>query len=58
MLLQQGPAETTVYMIAGYAFIFGVILLYLISMMVRRRNLQQDYQMLEELEGDIDGEAS
>jgi hypothetical protein len=50
MLLQQGPAETTVYMIAGYAVIFGVMLAYLASLCVRRNNLNQDLQVLEEME--------
>jgi preprotein translocase subunit Sec63 len=50
MLLQQGPAETTVYMIAGYAVIFGVMLAYLASLWVRRNNLNQDLQVLEEME--------
>ncbi len=58
MLLQQGPAETTVYMVGGYAFIFGVMLLYLISLMVRSRNLREDVKVLEELEGGSDGETS
>lgn len=42
--------ETTNYMIAGYAVIFGVMLLYLVSLFVRWRNLKQDVQLLEELE--------
>jgi hypothetical protein len=50
LLLQQGPAETTSYMIAGYAVIFGVMLIYLISLVVRRRNLQQDLEVLQDLE--------
>lgn len=50
MLLQQGPAETTAYMIAGYAVIFGVMLIYLASLAIRRRNLEQDLEVLEELE--------
>jgi len=50
MLLQQGPAETTVYMVAGYAVIFGVMLAYLASLWVRRNNLAQDLQVLQEME--------
>lgn len=42
--------ETTNYMIAGYAVIFGVMLVYLISLFVRWRNLKQDVQLLQELE--------
>jgi len=48
-LLLQAPAETSNYMIAGYAVIFGVMLLYAISLIVRRRNLEQDVQVLETL---------
>jgi hypothetical protein len=50
LLLQEGPAETTNFMIAGYAVIFGVMLIYLISLNVRRRNLRQDLEMFQELE--------
>jgi uncharacterized membrane protein YdbT with pleckstrin-like domain len=42
--------ETTNYMIAGYAVIFGVMLVYLVSLFVRWRNLKQDAQLLQELE--------
>lgn len=48
-LLQEAPADTTSYMIAGYAVIFGVMLLYLISLLVRQRNLQKDLEVLEEI---------
>ena len=47
MLFQQGPAETTIYMIAGYSVIFSVMLLYVASLFVRRRHLQRDLEMLE-----------
>lgn len=48
----EGTAETTVYMVTGYAVIFGVILVYLVSLVVRNRNLRQEEKMLEELEQD------
>lgn len=48
--LLDAPANTTTYMIAGYAVIFGVMLIYLISLYIRQRNLSQDMQMLESLE--------
>ena len=50
LFLQDAPANTTVYMVAGYTVIFGFMLIYLISLIVRRRNLQQDVEMLESLE--------
>ncbi|MCK5315703.1 MAG: hypothetical protein KAI94_09010 [Anaerolineales bacterium] len=49
-LLQEGPAETTGYMIAGYAVIFGVMLIYVASLYIRRRNLIQDLEVLQELQ--------
>ena len=49
-LIAEAPANTLNYMIAGYAVIFGVIFLYLISLYVRRRNFKQDIQVLESLQ--------
>ncbi len=49
-LQQQGPANTVSYMILGYAVIFGVILIYLVSLAVRSRNLRQDLEVLKDLE--------
>ena len=43
-------AETTNYMLAGYAVIFGTMALYLVSLVARWRRLQQDEQMLEDEE--------
>jgi hypothetical protein len=48
--LQQGPAETTVYMIAGYSVIFGVMFLYLVSLVIRKRRMARDLLALEEIE--------
>ena len=50
MLLQEGPADTTNFMIAGYVVIFGVMLVYLVSLLVRQRNLQKDLEVLEEIQ--------
>ena len=49
-MFADAPANTLSYMIAGYAVIFGVMLVYLVSLFVRRRNLRQDLDTLEELE--------
>jgi len=46
---QDAPANTTAYMIAGYAVIFGVMALYLISVIVRFRNLKQELEILQDL---------
>lgn len=48
-LFQEGAAETTAYMIAGYAVIFGVMFLYLVSLWLRWRNLHRDQAMLQNL---------
>lgn len=48
--LQQAPAETTRYMVAGYSVIFSVMFLYIMSLFVRRRNLKRDLENLNEME--------
>ncbi len=48
--LLQGPADTLDFMIAGYVVIFGVMLVYLISLYVRSRNLKQDLEILRDLD--------
>lgn len=48
MFFQEAPAATTNYMIAGYIVIFGVIFLYIASLMVRRKNLLKDLEILNE----------
>jgi hypothetical protein len=54
LYLQQGPAETTVYMVAGYSVIFGFMLLYLISLAVRGHRMAQDLTAMEEMENSHD----
>jgi|WetSurSiteA1Bulk_404760.scaffolds.fasta_scaffold644352_1 hypothetical protein len=49
LTLQEGPAETTGYMIAGYLIIFGLMAIYLLSLFIRKRNLLQEAVMYEEL---------
>ena len=49
-VLQQAPAETTRYMIAGYAVIFSVMFLYILSLVIRRRNLERNLETLKEME--------
>lgn len=51
MLLQEGPAETTGYMIFGYIVIFGAIFLYIVSLYLRQRNLKRDLELMEDLKG-------
>jgi hypothetical protein len=49
-LLLQAPAETTRYLVAGYTVIFGIMSLYIISLVVRTRNLKRQLVMLRELD--------
>jgi hypothetical protein len=49
MILQEGPAQTTNYMIMGYVVIFGMMLIYIASLYLRQRNLKQDLELMEEL---------
>ena len=44
------PANTLSYFIAGYAVIFGVLLIYLVSLIIRWGNLRRDEKMLLELD--------
>lgn len=49
-ILQAAPAETSNYMIAGYVVIFGIMFLYVLSLVLRTRRLKQELLMIEELE--------
>jgi hypothetical protein len=49
MFFLDTPPDTSQYMIAGYAVAFGVMLLYVVSLAVRSRNLNRDMSMLEEM---------
>jgi hypothetical protein len=48
LTLQDAPAETTGYMIAGYLVIFGLMAIYLLSLFIRQRNLHQEAVLFEE----------
>jgi hypothetical protein len=50
MFLQEATPNTTGYMIAGYAVAFIVMFLYVLSIYVRSRNLNQDLTLLEEMD--------
>lgn len=52
MLFQSAPPDTSAYMIAGYAVFTLVMLIYLASLFLRRRNLEQDLKTLQSLEAD------
>ena len=53
----QGPAETLGYLIAGFTVIFGFMLAYVVSLVIRFRNLKSSEAMLEELEQEQMGQA-
>jgi hypothetical protein len=50
MLLQEATPDTSAYMIAGYAVFCIVMIVYLASLMIRRRNLEQDLTTLQAME--------
>ena len=52
MFLQETTANTFNYMILGFGVILGVIVLYLISLVARFRNLYRDLELLNEIEAD------
>ncbi|HEY5902846.1 MAG: hypothetical protein ACM3QS_02495 [Bacteroidota bacterium] len=52
--LQEPPPNTSGYMIAGYVIFFVVMAIYLASLFIRWRNLDQDLRMLEEMEKEQD----
>ena len=44
------PYATSIkYMLAGYGVILSVLIIYLVSLFVRFRNLKRNIQMLEEI---------
>ncbi|UCF59930.1 MAG: hypothetical protein JSV37_09190 [Anaerolineaceae bacterium] len=50
MFAQPPPAETFDYMVLGFTIILGSMGLFLLSMVVRFRNLKRDLDLLEEME--------
>ena len=51
MFLQDGqPVDTTNYMILGYGVIFLVMGIYLWSLSSRRKNLENDLKVIEDLD--------
>lgn len=48
-MMQINPADTTGYMILGFVVILLPILIYLMSMVIRFRNLNHELGMLEEI---------
>ena len=51
MFFFQDPTpDTSSYMIVGYIIAFAVMGMYVASLVIRWRNLNQDQQLLEEME--------
>ena len=50
MFFQEATPDTSGYMIAGYAVAFIVMGIYVASIYIRSRNLNQDMSMLEEMD--------
>ena len=48
--LQEGPAQTGGYFVAGFLVIFGMMAVYLLSLYIRKRKLTRDLQELKRLE--------
>ena len=47
MLFIQNTAQTANYMVAGFTFIFAMMGLYLLSLFVRKHNLERELDQLE-----------
>jgi hypothetical protein len=52
MFFQEAPPDTSGYMIAGYAVFFVISAIYLLSLILRQRNLERDLEALDALEAD------
>jgi len=44
------PINTINYFIAGYVVIFGILLIYISSLIIRWRNLKKDEEILNDLD--------
>jgi len=49
MFILDTTPDTSIYMIAGYTIFFILMILYLISLFIRTRNLNQDLTVLESM---------
>ena len=44
--------NTLPYLIAGYLFLFGLPLLYIVSWLIRQRNLEKDIEVIQTIAAD------
>ena len=49
MFIQDTTPDTSAYMIAGYSIFFVLMLIYLVSLFIRSRNLTEDLTVLESM---------
>jgi hypothetical protein len=52
MMLLQAPADTVNFMILGFGVILGTMAIFLVSLVIRFRNLYRDLMLLEEINSD------
>ncbi len=52
MLFDQLTPDTSIYMIAGYVAFLLIAAVYLVSLLVRERNLRRDIETLESLKAE------
>jgi CcmD family protein len=52
MYLIDAPADTFNFMVLGYVVIFLTIGLFIVSLVVRMRNLNREIEMLDEIEAE------
>jgi hypothetical protein len=51
-LLLDSTPNTVNYMVAGFVFLLGLPILYILSFFVRRRSLERDLKLIESLKAD------
>jgi hypothetical protein len=57
MFFQEVTPDTSGYMIAGYASAFIILAVYVVSLILRQRNLNADMDMLAEMEKSVEQPA-
>ncbi|MBE0410734.1 MAG: hypothetical protein IBX69_13490 [Anaerolineales bacterium] len=48
--VQPPPPDNSPYLIAGYAVIFGIMIIYVISLILRQRSMRRDLELLDEIQ--------
>jgi hypothetical protein len=50
MFFDEIAPDTSIYMVSGYSIFFLIVLVYVASLFIRKRNLEQDLMTLESLQ--------